>query len=248
MSCYSAKGTILVILFLTVAAMSTAKTPTAPFKESQSISQDTVYIVPWTDNFDTSEGSKERFGIKNIEERWPTARIEILQRAREKGANVALCKLWGNSSRGYTVQVALFTADSNRLAPLFRDTACHLVIFRDNGPSMAIYKYDITIADENNEVTYKYFKDLAFLKKPVADCQEDLLLTINNQERTIPIEGRSRYFRLINGGAGRKAKKSTLLQIGGYYLQEIRDPQLGPLLAEGHTEHIIAPKPKRARP
>ena len=249
MTCYSAFKALLAFLCLTIAEpiSSMAQTQFESRPEGDARSGDTIYIVPWSDNFDTSEGSRETFGMKNIEERWSYTKQEIERKARERGANVALCKMWGNASRGYTIQVSLFAADSSRLAPLLKDTACHLIIFRDNGPSLAIYKYDITIEDETNEVTYKYFRDLAFLKKPIIDCQEDLLLTINKQERTIPIQGRSRYFRLINGGASRKAKKSELLHIGGYYLQEIRDAQLGNLLAESHEEHIIAPKPKRVR-
>jgi len=194
------------------------------------------YFISSNNLFDTSEGSIDNFSIANFEVAWPKAKARITRRALEHGAQVALIRLNGNVSRGYNAQVSLFRADSSRMQTMQHDTGCAMVIFRDHGPSLAEYRYDILIHD----VTYRNFRDGYFIRKKLDNCFGEHMLEINRASLILPFEGRSRYFRLIKGGA-RKDRRHTYVRFGGYTLQEIGDETLGRLLSEAHTEHLIAP-------
>ena len=199
--------------------------PTAPLQ----------YISAYQD-FDTSGGSVDHFSLPDVEKSWAKARTRIERRAAERGANIALLRLSGNVSRGYNAQVRLFRADSALLLSMRPDTGCAIVVFRDHGPSLAVYRYDIVV----DEIKYRDFKDGFFLRRQLDSCGGEHLMQINRASLILPVEGHSRYFRLMKGGA-RRAPKHAYVRFGGYTLQEIGDETLGRMLSEAHTEHLIAP-------
>src|SRR5215217_7811999 len=64
---------------------------------------DTVYMISPYDPFDSTIGKVDDFVItKKTARSWHKSKQLIEQRARDKGANVALVKLIGNYNRGYT--------------------------------------------------------------------------------------------------------------------------------------------------
>lgn len=202
---------------------------------------DTVYILTPYDLFDTSAGILAEYGIRKPARHWPEQLEKIRRSARGKGANVANIRFYGNLHRGYTAHVSLYYADSSRIAALRRTEGCAVTIFRDNGPSLATFRYDVTV----DEVSYKNFQDRHFFRRPVPDCGGPVQVTINGFARDLQMEGRSRYFRLLHRSSGRKARNRSdgdIIGFGNIFLQEIPDELLGRLISEAHEEHLIAPE------
>jgi hypothetical protein len=104
---------------------------------------------------------------------------------------------------------------------------------------MATFRFNVRV----NEVTYRSFSDLYFIRRRLDKCDTPVEVMVNGRVRNIPVEGHSRYFRLLKKGRNNKELKAatSLISFGNVFLLEIPDVQLGRLMSEAHTEHLIAP-------
>jgi hypothetical protein len=191
-------------------------------------------------SFDTARGKIDEFILPD--NGWRQTRQKIVQRATEKGANVAMVRFQGNLMHGYSVRTALYHADSQPVSPRLRDGSCSITIFRDDGPRFSDHSYAVTL----NGVLFRFFADQSFVRTDVAGCPDSVDVKVNRRTHKLAMHGRSRYFRLVRregaGGmampvaGGGVAVMVPLKSEPAYDLQEIENEELGHLLSDSQNQ------------
>ena len=195
---------------------------------------DSVYLIVPADDLDKEASEIDDFKVKaDFNTSWTTNKTRIEARAREAGANVALIKFigWNKHNHGFYASGTLYYADSVQIkklrASIPQEDSCSIVIFRDNGPSLATYYFDLSINGEE----YRHFSDMTFIKRHVDTCDAIVRVLVENKyKHEYILGGHARYFRMITDKGNPWVANGLAVRFNGPVLQEIEDGQLGNLL------------------
>ncbi len=176
---------------------------------------DSVYLITQHDKFDAAAPIDD-FSVKNNIS-WKRLKENLTALAHTRGANIVLIKTMGNATARH-VKGSLYHADVMQIQAILaahavEDGGCAIVIFRDNGPSLATYKYDVFINGE----AFPDFNDMSIIRKTLPACDAVAEVQVARFRQSIPLKGRSHYFRLIKNTQVGVVGPMVFYNFGGAY-------------------------------
>lgn len=164
---------------------------------------------------------------------WNYLKSKMIEFSKLNGANLIEVKTigWGKRGNVFYLEANLYYVDDkNTLLNLEnnRNQKCSIVIFRDGmeSPLGSSFKINASI----NDSKFENLKKSTYFIKNVEDCNQENMVTINNDSYKVKLNGKSKYYKVAKQTGGGYLGNSVQIGIGGVYFVEIDDEILGKLL------------------
>ena len=157
---------------------------------------------------------------------WSKIRLKLEKFAKSNGANIIEFDKIGPriDANRFHADGSLYFVENIDSVSAKKEEKCHFNFIRDYNEGLLGSFFDIDIKVDDK--MYKDLKSNALISHEVANCKNDVLVTINNIEHKINFDGKSKYFMLSNNKLG-LSPYGISISFNNVIINEINDEELG---------------------
>lgn len=122
--------------------------------------------------------------------------LKMDQAARSQGANLMVVHSigYGKKGNGFYAEGSLYHVSGKIAEP--NEEPCAVVFMRDDREAYSVSSFPINIVVNNRN--YGDIKRNQFFKADIKNCNEKAVISVNNEQKSVDLMGRTRYFNVIN--------------------------------------------------